>query len=68
MSRISSLTDTIDFISPQSCGVTTKPLDEDDAVVEADEADEVDAVDDGEHAAARIPAATRPAAATVNLV
>jgi len=45
--------------------VTTKPLDEDDDVVEADE---VDAVDDGEQAAARIPAAARPAAATVNLV
>jgi hypothetical protein len=56
------LTDTTGFISPQSCGVTTKP--------ELDDAEEVDAadeVDDDEHPARR-PAASNPAAATVNLV
>jgi hypothetical protein len=69
------LTDTTGFISPQSCGVTTNPLDDDDdeEVDEADEVDdedeevdEADEVDDEEHPTRR-PAASNPAAATVNL-
>jgi hypothetical protein len=54
------LTDTTGFISPQSCGVTTKPLDDEEEVDDAEE------VDDEEHPTRR-PAASNPAAATVNL-
>src|SRR5262245_51914008 len=67
MSRISSLTDTTGFISPQSCGVTTNPEDAADPDDPDDPVDPDDVAEEVQAAATR-PAAMRPAAAMVNLV